>query len=587
MLVELLRPVRGRLVLAMILQAFGSAAAVVPFVAVAELARALLAPAVVAAPDPAWVWTIAAVGAGALAVRFALVLAAGALTHVADNDLGLVLRRRVADRLGRVPLGWFTERTSGQVRKSVVDDVSAMHTLVGHTLTDVVGALVTPLLALGYLLWVDWRMALLTLVPVVAGIGLYAAMMRGAKDLYPAYDAAIGRISSGVVEFVQGIPVVKTFGQAGRAHRRFVEAADDFAEFFLAWVRPMLRASAVMELLLSPVFLLLWVLGSGTVLVTAGRLPALDVLPFALLGLGLSAPLLALGYAGKQIRVAVQAAGRVGSLLATPELPQPVTPREPEGTGGRFEVVFDAVGYAYDDRVRALDEVSLVLAPGTVTAVVGPSGSGKTTLARLLPRFFDPDAGSIRIGGVDLRELSGDRLYRLVSFVFQDVRLLRAGVRDNVALARPEASDAELRAAAAAAGIDERIDALPRGRDSVVGVDVQLSGGEAQRLSIARALLADTPILVLDEACAMVDPEAEAAIQDALSTLVAGRTLLVIAHRLSTVTRADQILVLDRGRVVQRGRHEELVAVEGWYARAWAAHERATGRAPRELGVTR
>lgn len=587
MLVELLRPVRGRLVLAMILQAFGSATAVVPFVAVAELARALLAPAVVAAPDPAWVWTIAAVGAGALAVRFALVLAAGALTHVADNDLGLVLRRRVADRLGRVPLGWFTERTSGQVRKSVVDDVSAMHTLVGHTLTDVVGALVTPLLALGYLLWVDWRMALLTLVPVVAGIGLYAAMMRGAKDLYPAYDAAIGRISSGVVEFVQGIPVVKTFGQAGRAHRRFVEAADDFAEFFLAWVRPMLRASAVMELLLSPVFLLLWVLGSGTVLVTAGRLPALDVLPFALLGLGLSAPLLALGYAGKQIRVAVQAAGRVGSLLATPELPQPVTPREPEGTGGRFEVVFDAVGYAYDDRVRALDEVSLVLAPGTVTAVVGPSGSGKTTLARLLPRFFDPDAGSIRIGGVDLRELPGDRLYRLVSFVFQDVRLLRASVRDNVALARPEASDAELRAAAAAAGIDERIDALPRGWDSVVGVDVQLSGGEAQRLSIARALLADTPILVLDEACAMVDPEAEAAIQDALSTLVAGRTLLVIAHRLSTVTRADQILVLDRGRVVQRGRHEELVAVEGWYARAWAAHERATGRAPRELGVTR
>ncbi len=567
---ELLRPVRGRLASALVLQALGSVAAVVPFVAVAELARALLGP----APDPERVWTIAAVGAGALVARFVLVIAAGGLTHIADNDLGLVLRRRMADRLGRVPLGWFTERTSGAVRKSISDDVSAMHTLVGHTLTDLTGAVVTPLVALGYLLWVDWRMALLTLVPALVGMGMYAGMMRGAKELYPAYDAAVGRIGSGVVEFVQGIPVVKTFGQAGRAHRRFVDAADDFAEFFLGWVRPMVRASAVMELILSPVFTLLWVLGMGTVFVTAGWLPGLDVLPFALLGLGLTAPLLTVGYAGEQIRTAAAAAGRVSELLATPELPQPVSPREPEGV----EVVFDAVGYGYDERARALDGIDLALAPGTVTAVVGPSGSGKTTLARLLPRFFDPDAGAVRIGGVDLRELSADRLYRLVSFVFQDVRLLRASVRDNVALARPDATDAELRAAAAAARIADRIDALPRGWESVIGEDAQLSGGEAQRLSIARALLADTPILVLDEACAMVDPEAEAAIQDALSTLVAGRTLLVIAHRLSTITRADQIVVLQNGRVAQRGRHEELVGPDGWYARAWAAHQRADAR---------
>lgn len=567
-LAALLAPVKGRLVLAVVMQAVASVAAVLPFIAVAELARVLLDP---AGADQGRAWTVAAIGAAALVVRLGLAIGASAITHLADNDLGLRLRRRLADRLGTLPLGWFTERSTGAVRKAVTDDVSAMHHLVGHTVTDLTGAAVVPLVSLGYLAVVDWRLTLVTLVPIVAAALVYSRMMATAMEGYAEYDRSLVRIGAAAVEFAQGIAVVKAFGQTGRAHRRFADAADAMAEFFLGWVRGTYRRSAVTEVLMSPVFMLSWLLGAGTAFVTAGWAKPLDLLPFALLGLGLTGPLHSIAFSYHDIRTARQAATRVGDLLATTPLTEPAAPREPDGTTVRFE----QAGYSYDAGTVALDGIDLVLAPGTVTALVGPSGSGKTTLARLLPRFFDPTAGTVRIGGVDLRELGADRLYRLVSFVFQDVQLLRTSVRDNIALARPEASDADVVAAARAAQIHHRITALPRGYDSVVGADAQFSGGEAQRVSIARALLADTPILVLDEATAFTDPESEAAITDALSELVAGRTLLVIAHRLSTITAADRIVVLDRGRVVERGRHDELLVADGNYARSWAAHERA------------
>lgn len=219
--------------------------------------------------------------------------------------------------------------------------------------------------------------------------------------------------------------------------------------------------------------------------------------------------------------------------------------------------------------------MSLRLTPGTVTALVGPSGSGKSTLASLVTRFHDVTGGRITVGGADVREIASERLYRHIGFVLQDVQLLRTSVRDNIRLARPDASEEEVREAARAAQIDRRIEALPRGYDSVVGEEAVLSGGEAQRVSIARALLADAPVLVLDEATAFADPESEAAIQDAIARLVRGRTVLVIAHRLPTIVEADQIAVLSGGRITERGRHPELLAENGLYARMWASHERA------------
>lgn len=579
---SLLGPVRARLVVAVALQTLGAVAGVVPFVAVAELGRVLLS---ADGTDAERAWLVAWVAVIALVARLVLLLAASTITHLADIDLALDIRRRLAAHLGRLPLGWFTESSSGRVRKAVGSDVAALHHLVGHTFTDMAAAVTVPLVSLGYLFWVDWRMALLTLVPLAAGLAAYARAMSGSPEILRAYDESMARLSGASVEFAQGIAVVKTFGQVGRAHRRFAEAAEEFARDFRSWVRQVFKATGVMELLLSPVFVLLWVLATGTALIVTGVMPAVDLLPFVLLSLGLSAPVLALGYSASHLRAAAQAAGRINELLAAKPLSRPASPRLAADTHVRVQ----DVRYSYDGgRSLAVDGVSFDLPPGSVTALVGASGSGKSTLARLVARFDDVLDGRISIGGVDLREMGEDQLYRLVTFVFQDVRLLRTTVRDNIALARPDAKDTEVEAAARAAQIHDVVAALPRGYGSVVGEDAQLSGGEVQRVSIARALLADTPVVVLDEATAFADPESEAAIQEALSHLVGGRTLLVVAHRLNTVAGADQILVLDSGKMVESGRHEELLQRHGAYHRSWHAYRTTVPAfAPHALEVLR
>ncbi len=450
-------------------------------------------------------------------------------------------------------------------------------------------------------------MALLTLAPLAVFGWLYGSIVRGYSAQMSGHAAALGRVNAAVVEFVQGIAVVKAFGRAHRAHERYVRSADELADFHDAWVAPIARRSALGELACSPPVMLLVILSGGTALVGHGGLDPVDVMAFALLGLGLTAPLLTLGYSAQGFRLAAEAGSRVAALLATPELAQPPAaiagaaqppaarprgphPSAPPAAGsahprgphppeprGAPAIELDDVAFSYDGAHAVLRAISADLAPGTVTALVGPSGAGKSTLATLIPRFWDVTAGAVRVGGADVRDVATDELYAQVAFVFQEPGLLRASVRDNIRLGRPDASQEEVEAAARAAQIHDRIAALPQGYDAIVGVDARLSGGEAQRVAIARALLADRPILVLDEATAFADPESEAAIQDALSRLAAGRTIVVIAHRLSTITAADTILVLAAGRIAERGRHEELVALGGVYARMWAAHERATG----------
>lgn len=573
----ILGPVRGKLRWAIAAQAVSAAAGVVPFIAVAELGRVLLGD----GDDRAdRAWTVTAIGAGALLVRLIVSLVAGGISHLADNDLQFHIRRRLVDRLGRVPLGWFSSRNSGQVKQAVQDDVDAMHHLIAHSLLDITTATVVPAASLAYLFWVDWRMTLVVIAPLLIGLTLYSATMAGLAKNLPEYDRAMGRINGSAVEFVQGIAVVKTFGQARRAHREFSEAADDFSEFFLKWVRSTQYSKAAAEIVLSPIAVLVATLAGGALFVTRGWLDAVDLLPFALLGIGLTAPVLSLFYAGYELRVARGAADRVAGILDTPELPVPEAPESPEGD----RVVYRDVRFSYDGEQDALSGIDLELAPGTVTALVGPSGSGKSTLAALLPRFWDVTGGSVSIGGTDIRDMALDDLYGRVAFVFQDVRLAQDTVAANIRMGRPDAGADEVRAAARAACVDEVIEALPRGYDSVIGEDARLSGGQAQRVSVARALLADAPVIVLDEAAAHADPHSEAAVQDALSELTRGRIVLMIAHRLSSVVDADQIVVLDEGRIVERGRDTELVAADGRYARMWQAHERTARWRPHGPG---
>lgn len=565
----LLRPYAGSFAAVIVLQVIGAVAGLAPLLAVVELGRTLLAP---GPADHDHVRFIVIAGAVGFSVRLLFTAAAAGIGHLLDGRVQLAFRRQLAARLGRVPLGWLARRRSGELAKLVGDDVGAIHPFIAHTPGELVSAFVVPLVSLVYLFTVDWRLTLITLIPVVAAVALVPLMMTPARLREQAdFDAAMERIAGSVVEFVQGIAVVKAFGGGERAHREFRSATDDFVATFRRWVHGISPIAAAMQLVLSPPFVLLTVLIGGAALIDGGGMAPADLLPFLLLGLGLTAPVAALGHGFDELQAARRAVGRIGEVLAVPPMPEPAHPVTPHG----HRVELCGVRFAYEPGREVLRGIDLVLEPGTVTALVGPSGSGKSTLVQLLPRFADPTGGSVRLGGVDLRELGSRELYRQVSFVFQDVRLLRASVAENIALAVPDAGPREVVRAARLANIHDRIAELPRGYQTVVGEDARLSGGEAQRVALARALLADTPVLVLDEATSFADPHTERAVRRALQTLRGDRTVLVIAHRLETVLGADTVAVLEDGVVVERGSPAELLDADGRFAALWRSRQAA------------
>lgn len=563
-----LQPVSSRLRLASAMVAVASLCAVAPFILVVEVCRELLT----ASPDWTKVWTLVFVALGILGLRGLLQSGAVLWSHLIDSEHQDTLRRGLAEKLSRVPLGWFTERSSGDVKKLLRNDVDALHYLVAHARLDVVAALTAPLATFGYLLVVDWRLSLVLLVPVALyGVVLSRIMGPGHTDRMTTYEAWQTRVSETTIEFVDGIQVVRAFGQPRKGHRRYQDAVDGYGSFFRAWVTPITRLEGIGGQLLNPVVVLVLVLLAALGLVEAGAMDPVSVVPFVLLGLGVGSIVLALGYGAQALRQASTASMRLWELSQTPELVEPEGGPRPRVGVVRFE----SVSFGYRAGRPVLHDVDLELRPGTITALVGPSGSGKSTLARLLLRFYDVTEGRITVDGHDVRDLRATDLYRSVGFVLQDVQLVAGSVRENLLLARPGASEADLERVCRAAQIHERIVDLPRGYDSEVGQDARLSGGEAQRLSIARALLADTPVLVLDEATAFADPESEAAIQDALAALVADRTVLVIAHRLHTIVDVDQVVVLDDGHVVEHGPPAALRSAGGLFSRLWAANERA------------
>ncbi|WP_280262738.1 ABC transporter ATP-binding protein [Nocardia abscessus] len=562
----LLRPHVGGFAAVVVLQVIGAVAGLAPLLAVVELGRALLSTGPI---DHGRVWFVVVLGVLGLFVRLLFTAASSGLGHVLDGRVQLSFRRQLAAHLGRVPIGWFSQRRTGELAKVVSEDVSALHPFIAHAPGELVSAFVVPLVSLVYLCTVDWRLTLITLVPVLLAVALVPLMMTPARQREQSeFDAAMGRIADSVVEFVQGIAVVKAFGGGDRAHRRFRTAVDDFADTFLRWARGLSPIAAGMQLALAPPFVLLVVLLGGTVRITGGGMAAADLLPFLLLGLGLTAPVAALGHGFDDMQAAGRAVGRIRDVLDVEPLPEPAHPATPRG----HRVELRDVRFGYDADREVLRGIDLVLEPGTVTALVGPSGSGKSTLVQLLPRFFDPTHGTITLGGIDLREIGSRQLYQAVSFVFQDVRLLRASVADNIALAVPRADRQEVVHAAQLAGIHTRILELPHGYDTVLGDEAGLSGGEAQRLALARALLADTPVLVLDEATAFADPQTEQAVRHALASLQGDRTILVIAHRLETIAEADTVVMVEDGVIVERGAPAQLLAGQGKFAAFWQSH---------------
>lgn len=567
---DLLASVRWKLRIAGTVQALVTLMQLAPFVLLAEIGRRLLA------GEGAWealrpivATTLVLFGLGA-ALSAALMIS----QHLVDARFGRDLRLSVVAKLSRLPLGWFTDRNAAAVRQAVQDDAQRLHYLVTHAVPDTVAGAVAPLAALIYLFTVDAGLAGMLFLPLVAFVALFSLMLRGNGDNLARVADWTRKANTAATAFVDALPVVRVFGgDGGDLHA----VLDGQARFLNGWQRPMVGRKVLAQLAIQAPTFLLVILAGGLWRISSGGMAPADLLPFLFLGTAFGSQIMAIAYGFVPIREGRAAARRIGILLEEAELDQS---RATRGlAAGPVGLALRDASFGYRPRRPVLHGVTLDLKPGTLTALVGPSGAGKSTLATLSGRFHDVTGGAVAltVGGsvIDIRELRPDVLQRNVGFVFQDVRLIRGTVRENIALARPDADDAAIETAARAARIHDRILGLPRGYASVIGEDARLSGGEAQRLSIARALLADPPVLVLDEATAFADPESEHLVQEALTALTGKRTVLVVAHRLHTIVGADQIVVMQAGHVVQRGRHAELMAVPGLYRDLWHAGEEA------------
>lgn len=558
---RLLQPVKRHLIVAGVVQVLIALLEIAPFVLITELARRILSSAPVEELVQFGVWALILLGLGT-ALSSAMII----WMHIVDARFALKLKQSLVVKLARLPLGWFIDRGSGSVKHLIQDDTASLHYLVTHAALDIVAAVVAPLVVLVYLLIVDVRLTLIMLVPLIAYIIVFASMVQASSKHLPQSTRWAKVMNEEANQFLAGMPVIRVFG--GSIASMFSQKLEHYVQFFVDWQRPFIQKKVTGELLSKPTTFLWIIVTLGTLFITAGWMQPVNLLPFLLIGTTFGSKLLAIMYGAGGLREGTAAALRLGLALEEKELQRVEQPELSDGTSvGQVE--FRDVTFGYQPSQPVIHDVSFTLRAGTVTGLVGPSGGGKSTIASLLARFYDIDSGKITVGGRDIRAFSAENLYRHVGFVFQSVQTVQASVRENIALARPSATLAEVEQAARLANIHEEIMALPNGYDTVLGEEVKLSGGQVQRVTIARALLADPQILVLDEATAFIDPDSEYLVQQALSNLMKGRTVLIIAHRLHTIMSADQLLVVDKGRIVQHGTHDALVAADGLYAQLW------------------
>lgn len=573
-LMTFIRPHRSGFALSVVLAIISVASGLVPYFAVAEIVNLLISGEMDFSVYLQW-------GLIGLIAYFARSVFHGLSTRCSHEATFRVLsemRRTIAEKLTRVPMGYLTATPSGRLKTTMVERIEQMEVPLAHIIPEMTANLLVPVALVVYLFVLDWRMALASLATIPLGMLCYMAQMKEYPKKYAAVMQANKHMNATTVEYVGGIEVIKAFNQSAASYEKFTDAVRQNTRLMLEWMKSTQGYSALMMTLWPAV--LIAVLPVGCLLYQNGSLSASDFITIAILSLGIIGPLVAAVFLTDDFSKIATITGEIAAVLEEPELDRPKAQKKLEG----HDISLRDVHFAYKD-VQVLNGVSLDIKAGMRTALVGPSGSGKSTIAKLIASYWDVSSGRITIGGIDVKTLPPEQVMDLIGYVSQDNFLFNVSVRENIRMGRPEATDEDVEAVAKAAGCHDFIMSLAHGYDTIVGgAGGHLSGGERQRVAIARAMMKNAPIVILDEATSYTDPENEAILQESIGRLTRGKTLIVIAHRLSTITEADQIAVVDDGRIVAVGKHAELVQCCPLYAQMWAAHTRSRGVACAEGG---
>ena len=482
--------------------------------------------------------------------------------HVLGN-----IRKQVCDKLSRLPLGYVKDTSSGTLKNIIVERIDSIETTLAHVLPEFTSNLLAPLCVFIYLCMIDWRMALVSLISLPLGLFAYMGMSMGYEEKFRNAVTKTKTLNDTAVEYINGIEVIKAFGKAKNSQEKFIVAAKEGAECYIEWMRST-NVFFSIAMVLTPCTAL-FVLPIGGIFVQNGSLSISDFMLCIVLSVGLITPLItAMSYTDDIAKVKT-IIGEVTEILSQEELKRPLKDlKKPEN----YSITLSDVTFGYHEK-EVLHGINMFIKEGTVNALVGPSGSGKSTIAKLIASLWDVKGGSIRIGGADIRDLSLKEYNQRVAYVSQDNYLFDDTIRENIRMGRPDATDKEVEEVAENSGCHEFIMQLENGYDTLVGGSGgHLSGGERQRIAIARAMLKDAPIVILDEATAYTDPENEAVIQASVARLVQGKTLIVIAHRLSTIADADHIFVVNEGKILEHGTHLQLLENKNLYQKMWEAH---------------